>query len=97
MRLRLKFSYVQLIWAIDSLKVAATKDRLHSHVRRKPGYSNASLAIDIYLYAKRNISGDILSRGQLSEYRRIGKRWSQLASISPLQLSVYSDIAETIM
>jgi hypothetical protein len=74
MRLRLRFSYIQLIWAIDTLKVAATKDRLYSYVRRKPGYRNTSLAIDIYLYAKRNTSGEILSRSQLSEYMRISRR-----------------------
>jgi hypothetical protein len=95
-RLSLRFSFVLLIHTIDALK-AATKERLHCLAQRKPGYSNASLAIDIYLNAKTNASEGDLSRVELSEYRRIGMRWSQIAGASPLQLSVYSDTAETIM
>jgi hypothetical protein len=94
-RLPLRFAHLQLKYALDALHAAATKDRLR--VRRKPGYSNASLAIDIYLNTKRNHPGEIPSRDRLSEYRRVSTRWPQLAGTSPLQLSVYSDAAETIM
>jgi hypothetical protein len=38
-----------------------------------------------------------LSGGQLIEYARKSKRWSILAGLLPLQLSVYSTLAETIM
>jgi hypothetical protein len=54
--------------AIDDLKATASKDRLRG-IRRKRGYSNASLAIDIYFDAKENTPGEILSRSTLSEYR----------------------------
>jgi hypothetical protein len=96
-RLPLRFAHLQLKYALDALHTAATKDRLRGLVQRKPGYSNASLAIDIYLNAKRNHPGEIPSRDRLSEYRRVSTRWPQLAGTSPLQLSVYSDAAETIM
>ena len=94
-RLSLWFSYIQLKYAIDALNATATK--LRGLVQRKRGYSNASLAIDIYLNAKKNASDEILSRDDLSEYRRVSMRWSQPVRASPLQFSVYSDIAETIM
>jgi hypothetical protein len=96
-RLSLRFSYIQLKCAIDALNETATKARLRGLVQRKRGYSNASLAIDIYLSAKRNDIDETLSRNDLSEYRRVSMRWSQLVRASPLQLSVYSDLAETIM
>jgi hypothetical protein len=94
--LSLRFSYVQLKYAIDDLKSAASKDRLRG-IRRKRGYSNASLAIDVYIYAKSNTPSEILSRGTLSEYRRISSRWSDFAGRWPIQLCVYSETAETIM
>ena len=93
-----RFAYLQLKYAIDALKTAAaTKDGLHRLVQRKKGYSNASLAIDLYLSAKRDTSGGTLSREKLSEYRRLSTRWAQLAEESPIQMSAYSDAAETIM
>jgi hypothetical protein len=96
-RLPSRFSYLQLKYAFDALNAAVTRDRVRGLGRRKRGYSNASLAIDIYLNAKRNASGENLSRENLSEYRRVSTRWYQLIRTSLLQLSVYSDVAETIV
>lgn len=96
-RLPLRFAHLQLNYTLDALYTAATKDRLRGLIQRKPGYSNASLAIDIYLNTKRNYPGKIPSRDRLSEYRQVSIRWPKLAGTSPLQLSVYLDIAETIM
>lgn len=84
LRLMSRFSYVQLKYAIDALNATATRDRLRGLARRKRGYSNASHAIDIYLNAKRDASGEPLARDNLSEYRRVSTRWYQLISISPL-------------
>jgi hypothetical protein len=94
--LSLRFSYMQLKYAIDDLKSAASKDRLRG-IRRKQGYSNASLTIDVYIYAKSNTPGQILSRETLSEYRRISSHWSDFTGGWPIQLCVYSETAETIM
>jgi hypothetical protein len=55
--LSLRFSYVELKYAIDDLKATASKYRLRG-IRRKGGYGNASLAIDIYFDAKENTPGE---------------------------------------
>jgi hypothetical protein len=56
-----------LKYAIDALNAPATKYRLCGLARPKRSYSNASPAIDIYLNAKRNASGEPLSKDNLSE------------------------------
>ena len=95
--LLLRFAYVQLIRAIDALKEAAATDRLTGRVRQKVGYSDTSVAIDVYINAKGKTLDMIQLRSQLSEHVHIGRRWSKLAGPSPLLLSVYSGIADTIM
>ena len=94
--LPLRYSYVQLTNAIDDFKEAASKD-IFVGIRRKKGYGNASLALDTYFHTKENAPGEIPSRKELSEYRRISSRWSDLAGRRPIQLCICSEAAETIM
>jgi hypothetical protein len=95
--LPLRFAYVRLIQAIDALNAAATTGRLEGQVRRKGGYNNAGIAIDVYLSAKGKPLDAKELRSNVSEHVRISRRWSELAGPSPLLLSIYSGIAETIM
>ena len=93
----LRFAYIHLMRAIDALNVARKKDPLYSQAYQKPGYNINSVANNIYLDVKKNTLDITPSRSQLSEYTRIGKRWLELAPLSPFQVSVYTRLAETIM
>jgi hypothetical protein len=95
--LKLRFAYIHLMRAIDVLDAARKRDPLTSQACKKPGYSINSVAINIYLNAKKDTSYKIPSRSQLSEYIRVGRCWLKLAGPSPFQLAVYTRSAETIM
>jgi hypothetical protein len=95
-RLKLRLAFIELQYAIGAIKVTAASLPLRG-LRRRRGYSNASLALDVYLNAKKSDSGDVPTRQILSEYSRVSSRWSELAAGSPLQACIYADKAETIM
>ena len=95
-RLILRFAYVRLVQIIEVYKATATKDRVEGQVCREPGQRDITVAIDMYLAAKK-ISGGGLSRTKLLDYYRRGKRWSLLAGPSPISVFVFSHAADTIM
>jgi hypothetical protein len=75
----------------------AAKDRVEGEVSRDPGHRNISVAISTYLKAKEKISEEALSRQQLLDYFRRGKRWSCLAGPSPILVFLFPRAADTIV
>lgn len=87
-RLLLRFALIHLAWVIDAYKAAAAADRVQGTVSRSVGQRDASVAIDIYLKAKRKVSGEELKRSTLLGYCRTGRRWAMLAGRSPIMVPV---------
>jgi hypothetical protein len=96
-RLLLRFVYIHLVQVIDIYRAAATKDRVEGQVSQGLGQRDITVAIDMYLAAKKKISKGGLSRKKLLDYCRRGKRWSLLAEPSPILVFVFSCTADTIM
>jgi len=96
-RLLLRFAYIHLAWVIDAYKAVAATDRVQGKVSRSVGQRDASVAIDMYLKAKRKVSGKELKRSRLLGYCRTGRRWAVLAGRSPIMVFVFPQIAETIV
>jgi hypothetical protein len=100
-RLKLRYAYIHLTRSINALEATINRDLASGGACRNPaldvGRAASVIAIKAYLDAKENTSETALSRSQLSELIRIGKRWSWLAGPTPFLLSVYSRLAETIM
>jgi hypothetical protein len=99
-RLKLRFSYIHLIRQIQTREAAISMNPACEY--RQNRAFNASrvasgVAIREYFEVKENNSETPLSRSELSEHIRIGKRWLWLAGPTPFQLSLYSKAAETIM
>ncbi|KAH6669851.1 hypothetical protein B0J14DRAFT_597331 [Halenospora varia] len=89
-----RFAYVHLTQVVDASKAIAAERRMHGHISRGVGKSDASIAIDTYLNARQDT---VLSRDQLSEYFRIGRRWTEISRPAPIILAILSDNAETII
>jgi len=96
-RLMLRFAYIHLRRVIDTYRAVAANERIKRQVGRKVGQSDASIAIDMYLEAKRGCSGETLKRSKLSDQYRAGKRYSVLAALSAISLYVFSPVAETLV
>lgn len=96
-RFLLRFAYVQLAEAIDALEKVVSTDRLAGHVHGGAGYRDESAYIDVYLTAKGKPLNNLKKRNELSERRRIGRRWREITNLSLLLLAVYSDDAESIV
>jgi hypothetical protein len=96
-RLLSRFAYIQLAWLIDAYKAAAATDRVQGKVRRRVGQRDVSVAIDLYLQAKRKVSGETLKRRQILGYYRTGRRWRVLAGRAPISVFIFPRIADTIV
>jgi hypothetical protein len=99
-RLLLRFAYIHLVRVIDMYRAAAAKDRVEGQVgqvSRGVGQRDSTVAIDMYLAAKKKDSKGGLSRTKLLDYCRRGKRWSFLAGPSPISVFVFSPAADTIV
>jgi len=66
-------------------------------VYSRVGIRDATVAIDMYLKAKQDISGEPLKRSTLLGYYRTGRRWADLAGSSPLLVFIFPQMAETIV
>jgi hypothetical protein len=95
-RLLLRFAYIHLVRVIDIYRAAAAKDRVEGQVSREVGQRDSTVAIDMYLAAKKDSKGG-LSRSKLSDYYRRGRRWSFLTGPSPISVFVLTPAADTIM
>jgi hypothetical protein len=96
-RLLLRFAYIHLVRVIDIYRAAAAKDRVEGQLSRGVGQRDITVAIDMYLAAKKKVSRSSLSRTKLLDYCRRGKRWSFLAGPSPISVFVFSRAADTIV
>ena len=96
-RLLSRFAYIYLAWVVDAYKAVAAADRVQGKASRNVGQRDASVAIDMYLKAKRKASGEQLKRSRLLGYCRTGRRWAVLAGSSPISVFVFPRIAETIV
>ena len=88
-----RLAHVQLVRLFHSVETAVKSERQKGLVHGKPGYGNASIAIDIYQSAQHALS----RRGQFLERRRAARRWAQLAGPYPLLLLIYSGATEAIV
>jgi hypothetical protein len=94
-RLLSRIAYARLVQAIVELKAVA---EAHRHPNYLPCFhSNNTIASETYLKVKARTSNRPLSRGQLSEYARVGQRWNDISSSSKLLITALSSKAETIM
>jgi hypothetical protein len=96
-RLLLRFAYIHLVRVIDIYRAAAAKDRVEGQVSRGVGQRDITVAIDMYLAAKKKDSKGGLSRAKLLDYCRRGKRWSFITRPSPISVFIFSPAADTIM
>lgn len=96
-KLSSRFGYVQLVNFFQCLEDRIKLERRRGRFERKSGYGNASLAIDIYLHARKGVISDSRLKSQLRERKRIGRRWKRLAGPSELFLIIYSDLADVIV
>jgi hypothetical protein len=96
-RLLLRFAFIHLVQVIETYKAAAAKDRVDGRLIKKVGERNITVAIDMYLEAKKQTSEEGLPRKKLLDYYRRGKRWSSLAGPFPISVFLFSRAADTIM
>lgn len=93
-----RLANVKLIQLFDSLEDIIKSDRENGRVHREPYYRDANIAMDIYLSAQGARSNTKKLRRKLNQGRkRLGKRWCDLATVSPLFVLVYSNAAESIV
>lgn len=96
-RLLLRFAYFQLTWVVDAYKAVVAKERVQNKACRPVGKGDATVAINLYLEAKRKVSGVALRRSRLLGHCRTGRRWAALAGRAPLLILVFPHIADTIV
>lgn len=111
-RVLLRFACFQLTRVINAYKAVAADDRvqnkarrrvgkrdvrIQNKARRRVGNRDATVAINIYLKAKRKVSGVALKRSRLVGYCRTGRRWAVLAGRAPLLILIFPHIADTIV
>lgn len=68
------FPYIHLVRVIDICRAAAAKDRVEGQVSRGVGQRDITVAVDMYLAAKKKGSKGGLSRIKLLDYCGRGKR-----------------------
>ena len=91
-----RLAHIQLMCMFGSLEAIIKHDREYGHIHREPSYRNAQVAMDIYLSAQEENSTG--TRAKIRQKRkRFSKRWSDLATPTPLFVLIYSDAAEMIM
>lgn len=78
-------------------KTVAATDRIRGSTYRSIGRRDATVAINMYLQAKQDISEETLKRSTLLGYCRASRRGADLAGSSPLLVFVLSQMAETIV
>jgi hypothetical protein len=93
----LRFECFQLTWVIDAYKAVAADDRVQNYARRRVGNGDATVAINLYLEAKRKVLGVALKRSRLLGYCQTDQRWAVLAGRAPLLISIVPHIADTIV
>jgi hypothetical protein len=93
-----RLANVQLIRLFSAVKGIIKSERENWRVHREPYYRDASIAMDIYMSAQEPQSNMTELRLKLKYGRkRFSKRWSDLATLSPLFVLVYSSAAEAIV
>ncbi|KAI8623439.1 hypothetical protein F5Y19DRAFT_492631 [Xylariaceae sp. FL1651] len=93
-----RLANVQLMQLFRSLEGIIKSDRDSGRIHREPYYRDANVAMDIYLSAQETQPNTNGLRLKLKQGRkRFSKRWSDLATPSPLFVLVYSDAAEAIV
>ena len=95
-RLLLRFACMQLARTIVDYKTVAATDRIRGSTYRSVGRRDATVAIDMYLKAKQDISGETLKRSTLLGYCRAGRRWADLAGSSPLLVFVVTSASHDL-
>ncbi|KAF4630623.1 hypothetical protein G7Y89_g7516 [Cudoniella acicularis] len=95
-RLLLRFVYIHLVRVIDIYRAAAANDRVEGQVNLGVGKRDITVAVNMYLAAKKVSKGRI-SRTRLLDYYRRGKRWSFLAGPPPISVFAFSRAADTIV
>ncbi|KAK0628873.1 hypothetical protein B0T17DRAFT_169023 [Bombardia bombarda] len=93
-----RLANVHLMRLFGSLEAIIETDRETGRIHREPYYRDDHVAMDIYISAQETHSNTnelrlMLRRGR----KRFSKRWSDLATASPLFVLVYSDAAESIV
>jgi hypothetical protein len=93
-----RLAYVQLTRIFATLEAIIKSDRDNGRIHREPYYTNAHIAMDIYMSAQeKNSNTGELRRKLRQSRRRFSRRWSDLAILAPLFVLIYSDAAEVIM
>lgn len=92
-----RLAYIQLMRLFASLEAIIKSERETGRIFREPGYGNASIAIDIYMSAQESHLHPYDLRSELRERKRTGRRWKDLAGLSPPLVLMYSEASEPIV
>lgn len=93
-----RLANVQLNRLFSVVKGIVKSERENWRIHREPYYRDAGIAMDIYMSAQEPQSDVAELRLKLKYGRkRFSKRWSDLATLSPLFLLVYSGAAEAMV
>jgi hypothetical protein len=91
-----RLAFVEIIRLFTAVEAIIKHDRVHRRTYRESHYNDTHIAMDIYVRAQvrhSNISDSRCRHGS----KRLGRRWSHLATFSPLFVLIYSDAAEKIV
>ncbi|RBA10333.1 hypothetical protein FPRO05_04922 [Fusarium proliferatum] len=92
-----RLAFIRLVELISFLELVISFERDSGRMVRERSYSNASIALDIYMGAQEDNSNPDDLRRQLKERKRVGTMWKSLSEPSPLLVLMYSEAAEAIV
>jgi hypothetical protein len=92
-----RLAHVALVQKLDEVKELVEVNRLRGRVRPRSGYRNASIAMDLYLAAQRDVVDRSQARKQLHRRLRHSKRWTAIAGPCVFLVMIYGEEAEKIM
>ncbi|KAF5675917.1 hypothetical protein FDENT_9634 [Fusarium denticulatum] len=92
-----RLAFIRLVELISFLELVISSERDSGRMVRDRSYSNASIALDIYMGAQEDNSNPDDLRRQVKERKRVATMWKSLSEPSPLLVLMYSDAAETIV
>lgn len=92
-----RLAYVRLMDLLSFLEEVISFERKSGRMIRERYYTNASIALDIYMTAQEDLSNPDVLRRELQERTQVGKWWKTLSKPSPLLVLMYSEAADSIM
>lgn len=92
-----RLCYVAIANVFEKIKEKVGISRRQGRIKSRPGATNASYALQLYLQAQNTDRNLEHAKCQLYRHLRITKRWRELGGKFPIMLVTYSSAAEKIM